>query len=142
MKRPFSTYLCQGSSSEICMHSLIASEQLKPNSIEKLGRILLCLYVAPFVFWAFDISTTFYAINVSGVAGEENPLGWPLGVLGAPIFYIPAFAFTYLLLFRVKNKYSPLAATLITALALFSGIMNLCAGLHNLSIISNFPRRY
>lgn len=132
------------------MHSLTASEQLKckknetgkPNSVERLGRILLCLYVVPFVFWTFDVTTTFYAINVSGVAAEENPLGWPLGVLGAPILYVPAFAFTYLLTFRVKNKYSPLAAALITALALFSGIMNLLAGLHNLGIISNFPRRY
>jgi hypothetical protein len=121
------------------MHSLITE---KPNSIEKLGRILLCLYVVPFVFWTFDVTTTFYAINVSGVAAEENPLGWPLGVLGALMFYVPALAFTYLLLFRVKNKYSPLVATLITALALFSGIMNLFAGLHNLSIISSFPRRY
>jgi hypothetical protein len=124
--------------------SLIASKCLrcrknateKLSDTEKLGRILLCFYVVPFVFWAFDISTTFYAINVLGVAGEENPLGWPLGVLGALIFYVPAVAFTYLLLFKVKDRYSPLAATLITALALFSGIMNLCAGLHNLNIIS------
>jgi len=114
----------------------------KFNGSEKLGRILLCLYVVPFVFWAFDISTTFYAINVLEVAGEENPLGWPFGVLGALIFYVPALAFTYLLLFKVKDRYSPLAAILITALALFSGIMNLYAGLHNLGIISNFVHRY
>jgi len=114
----------------------------KFNGTEKLGRILLCLYVVPFVLWAFDISTTFYAINVLGVAGEENPLGWPFGVLGALIFYVPALAFTYLLLFKVKDRYSPFAAILITALALFSGIMNLCAGLHNLGIISDFVHRY
>jgi len=117
-------------------------ETQKFNGTEKLGRILLCLYVVPFVFWAFDISTTFYAINVLGVAGEENPLGWPFGVLGALIFYVPALAFTYLLLFKVKDRYSPLAAILITALALFSGIMNLRAGLHNLGIISDFVYRY
>jgi len=130
------------------MYSL-ASEHLeyrkketeKFNGSEKLGRILLYLYVVPFVFWAFDISTTFYAINVLGVAGEENPLGWPFGVLGALIFYVPALAFTYLLLFKVKDRYSPLAAILITALALFSGIMNLYAGLHNLGVIFNFVHR-
>jgi len=132
---------------------LIASEYLKYrkketeklNDGEKLGRILLCLYAVPFIFWAFDISTTFYAISILRVAGEENPLGWPLGVLGALIFHVPALAFTYLLLFKVKDKYSPLVAVAITALALFSGIMNLCAGLHNLGIIFNFfsyVRRY
>jgi Mg2+ and Co2+ transporter CorA len=113
-------------------------ETEKFNGSEKLGRILLCLYIVTFAFWAFDVSTTFYAINVLGVAGEENPLGWPFGVWGALIFYVPALVFTYLLLFRAKNKYSPGAATLITALALLSGILNLLAGLHNLSIISNF----
>jgi Mg2+ and Co2+ transporter CorA len=127
------------------MYSL-ASEYLKHgkketekfNGSEKLGRILLCLYIVTFAFWAFDVSTTFYAINVLGVAEEENPLGWPFGVWGALIFYVPALIFTYLLLFKVKNKYSPWAATLITALALLSGILNLVAGLHNLNIVSNF----
>jgi hypothetical protein len=130
--------------------NLIASEYLKYkkkeieklNGTEKLGRILLCLYVVPFVFWTFDISTTFYAINVLRVAGEENPLGWPLGVLGGLIFYVPALAFTYLLLFKVKDRYSPSVAILITTLALFSGIMNLCAGLHNLGVISDFLCNY
>jgi len=128
---------------------LIASEYLKYkkketeklNGTEKLGRILLCLYIVPFVFWAFDISTTFYAINVLGIAGEENPFGWPFGVLGALIFYVPALAFTYLLLFKVKDKYSPLATILIATLALFSGVMNLCAGLHNLGLIFDFLYR-
>jgi hypothetical protein len=69
------------------------------------------------------------------VAGEINPLGWPWGVLGALIFYIPALLFTYLLLFRFKNRLSLLAAILITLLALGLGIMNLLAGLHNIGIV-------
>jgi hypothetical protein len=122
--------------SEHLKHGKKETEKL--NDGEKLGRILLCLYVVTFVFWAFDVSTTFYAINVLGIAGEENPLGWPFGVWGALIFYVPALVFTYLLLFKVRSRYSPLAATSITALALLSGILNLLAGLHNLNIISNF----
>jgi len=129
--------------------SLIASEYLKykkkeaekVDGTEKLRRILVCLFVVPFVFWAFDACTSFYAIDVLGVAGEENPLGWPFAVLGALVFYVPALAFNYVLLFKVKDRYSPLVAILITALALFSGVMNLCAGLHNLGLIFDFLYR-
>jgi hypothetical protein len=126
------------------MQNLTLSEQMEhqkkqteePANFKKLGRTLLYLYAIPFSFWAFDVSTTFYAINVLGIAREQNPLGWPFGVLGALSFYIPALAFTYLLLFKVRNKYSLWVATIVTALALLSGILNLLAGLHNLDVIS------
>ncbi|HSV49913.1 MAG TPA: hypothetical protein VLH35_06310, partial [Candidatus Acidoferrales bacterium] len=34
-------------------------------------------------FWSFDIITTFYAVDFTGLAIELNPLGWPMGILGA-----------------------------------------------------------
>jgi hypothetical protein len=99
-------------------------------------RFLPCLYVVPFVFWGFDVATTFLAINVYGVAEEANPLGWPWGALGGLVFYIPAFASTYWLSHGEKSRYRLLVAVLITGLACCVGITNFFAGLHNLNLIS------
>jgi hypothetical protein len=99
-------------------------------------RFLTCAYVVPFVFWGFDVATTFLAINVYGVAEEANPLGWPWAILGGLVFYIPAFAFTYLLSHNEKSRYRLLVAVLITALACCVGITNFLAGLHNLNLIN------
>jgi len=82
----------------------------------------------------FDVFTTFYAIDYLGIAGEMNPLGWPLGALGALIFYIPAYIFSYILLFKLQTRYSPAATILIAILALGLGTMNLLAGIHNIQI--------
>lgn len=99
-------------------------------------RKLLYSHIAPLICWAFDILTTLYAINYLGVAGELNPLGWPFGAWGALMFYIPALTFTYLLLFRIQNRYSSWVAALITMMALGFGVMNLLAGLHNIGVVS------
>lgn len=96
-----------------------------------MKQILISLYGVSFACWLFDVSTTYYAINVLDVAAEQNPLGWPFGALGALIFFIPAFAFTYFLLFKVRQRYSLLAAVLVTALTLCISSMNLFAGLQN-----------
>jgi hypothetical protein len=98
-------------------------------------RFLPCVYVVPFVFWMFDVATTFLAINVYGIAEEANPLGWPWGALGGLVFYVPAFVFTYWLSHNEKSKYKLLVAVLITGLACLVGITNFFAGLHNLNLI-------
>lgn len=109
---------------------------------EKLKQILLYSYAVPFFCWGFDVSTTYYALNRLDIGGEANPLGWPFGALGALIFYIPALAFTYLLLFKVRYQYSPSVAFAITASAFWIGIMNLQAGLHNWNnILETLERR-
>jgi hypothetical protein len=102
----------------------------------ELRRFLPCLYVVPFVFWGFDVATTFLAINIYRVAEESNPLGWPWAIIGGLIFYIPAFAFTYWLSFREKSKGRLLVAVLITGLACWVGVTNFLAGLHNLNLIN------
>jgi len=102
---------------------------------EKAKSFLLYMYAVPFSFWALDVITTLYAIDYLGVAGELNPLGWPLGALGALIFYIPALVFTDLLLFRIQNRYSLLVAILITVLALGLGMLNLLAAIHNIRVV-------
>ena len=104
-------------------------------NVERMKPILLYSYIFPFSCWAFDVTATFYAINILHVAAETNPLGWPFGALGALSFYIPTLTFTYLLLFRIKNRLSPIVATLETALAIGFGFMNLFAGLHNVGIV-------
>ena len=85
-------------------------------------------------FWMFDILTTFYAINVTGLAIELNPLGWPWGILGAFAFFGPALVFSYVLLFRMKDKISLYAALPLTVLTLGMGSMNLVAGAQNFQV--------
>ena len=102
---------------------------------EKGKVLLLYAYIVPFLFWMFDVFTTFYAIDYLGIAGETNPLGWPLGALGALIFYVPAYIFTYILLFRLQGRCPHGVAALVTMLSLGLGLMNLLAGLHNLEVV-------
>jgi len=102
--------------------------------IHSKKRKLLYLHIIPLCCWAFDLITTLYVIDYLGVAGEMNPLGWPLGAWGALIFYVPALMFTYLLLFRIQNRYAGWIAALITIMTLGFGVMNLLAGLHNSGI--------
>jgi hypothetical protein len=104
---------------------------------EKLKMLLIPLHGAAFACWTFDVSTTFYAIDVVRKAAELNPLGWPLGAIGALIFYIPAIAFTYTLLFKIKQKTSLVAAVVITMLAACLGSMNFNAGVQNFGFFLN-----
>jgi hypothetical protein len=103
-------------------------------NVEKMKPFLLYLYILPLCFWALDIIVTLYVIDILHAAAEINPLGWPLAVFGALIFYIPALIFTHLLLFKIKNRLAPIAAILITSLALGLGVTNLLAGLHNIRV--------
>ncbi|MEM2147628.1 MAG: hypothetical protein QXJ94_03375 [Candidatus Bathyarchaeia archaeon] len=101
------------------------------NRLHRLRQILISTYGVSFACWVFDIGSTYYAIDVLGVAAEQNPLGWPFGALGALIFYVPAMVFTYLLLFKVKQTYAILVAIVITVLTLYLGFLNFVAGGQN-----------
>jgi hypothetical protein len=109
----------------------------KVSVSEKLKMLLIPLHGAAFACWTFDISTTFYAIDVVRKAAELNPLGWPLGAIGALIFYVPAIVFTYTLLFKIKQKASLVAAVVITVLAAYLGSMNFNAGVQNFGFFLN-----
>lgn len=85
-------------------------------------------------FWMFDIITTIYAINITGLAIELNPLGWPWGILGAFAFFGPTLVFSYILLFRIKEKISLYAALPLTLITLGMGMMNLVAGAQNFQV--------
>jgi hypothetical protein len=65
---------------------------------------------------------------VTRLAIELNPLGWPWGILGALAFYGPALTFSYVLLFRMKEKVSLFVVLPLTLLTLGMGTMNLVAG--------------
>jgi hypothetical protein len=85
-------------------------------------------------FWLFDILTTFYAINIIRTSIEINPLGWPWGILGAFAFYGPTLAFSYVLLFKLKEKVSFCAALPLTLITLGMSVMNLVAGALNFQV--------
>jgi hypothetical protein len=85
-------------------------------------------------FWSFDILTTFYAINVTGLAVELNPLGWPLGILGGFAYYGPTLVFSYVLLFRLKENIAFFAAVPLSIITLAMGAMNLVAGAQNFQV--------
>jgi hypothetical protein len=85
----------------------------------------------------FDLVTTFYAINVTGLAVELNPLGWPLGILGALAYYAPTLVFSYVLLFKIKEKISLYAAIPLTLVTLGMSTMNLMAGAQNFQVFAD-----
>jgi len=97
-------------------------------------NLLFSMQGVALAFWVFDIATTFYAINVAGLAVELNPLGWPLGILGALAFYGPTLVFSYVLLFRMKESVSFYAAIPLTLVTLGMGAMNLVAGAENFQV--------
>ena len=108
--------------------------QTSKGSSEKWRNLLFSFQGVALGFWMFDIITTFYAINVTSLAIELNPLGWPWGIFGAFAFYIPALVFSYVLLFKIKEKISLYAALPLTLLTLGMGIMNLVAGAQNFQV--------
>jgi hypothetical protein len=119
----------------------------KSSSSEKPSIILFALQGAALACWAYDLGTTFYAINVARFATEINPLGWPLGAVGALSYYAPTVILTYVLLFRLRAKISFYAAIPITAVALLMGSMNLNAGIGNFTFFVwtaslSIPMRY
>ena len=65
---------------------------------------------------------------------ELNPLGWPLGILGALAYYGPTLVFSYFLLFKIRENFSVYAAVPLTLLTLAMGTMNLLAGAQNFQV--------
>jgi hypothetical protein len=110
------------------------SPRANVESWEKWRNLLFSVQGAALAFWAFDIATTFYAINVTGLAVELNPLGWPLGILGAFIYYGPTVVFSYVLLFKIKESITFYAAIPLTLLTLGMSTMNLMAGAQNFQV--------
>jgi len=111
----------------------------KPRSQAKDGadkwrHLLFSFQGVVLAFWMFDIATTFYAINVTGLAYELNPLGWPLGILGAASYYVPTAVFSYVLLFKMKEPVAFYAAIPLALITLGMGAMNLNAGAQNFQV--------
>jgi hypothetical protein len=101
---------------------------------QKWRGLLFSIQGVALAFWLYDIATTFYAINVTGLAVELNPLGWPWGIFGAMAFYAPTLGFAYFLLFKQKEKVAFFAAVPLTLLTLAMGGMNLLAGAQNFQV--------
>jgi len=111
-----------------------AKTHAKVDGSEKWRDLLFSAQGVALAFWSFDILTTFYAINITGLAVELNPLGWPLGILGAFLYYAPTLAFSYYLLFKSREPVSFYAAIPLTLLTLVMGAMNLLAGAQNFQV--------
>jgi len=105
-----------------------------PDTSEKWRHLLFSFQGVALAFWMFDIATTFYAINVTGLAVELNPLGWPLGILGAFAYYAPTLIFSYVLLFKMKVSIALYASIPLTLVTLGMGAMNLMAGAQNFQV--------
>jgi hypothetical protein len=104
------------------------------DTSEKWRNLLFSFQGVALAFWMFDMATTFYAINVTGLAVELNPLGWPLGILGAFAYYAPTLIFSYILLFKIKESIALYAAIPLTLVTLGMGMMNLMAGAQNFQV--------
>ena len=110
-----------------------------PNSpskdkVNRWRNLLFSFQGVALGFWLFDILTSFYAINVTRTSIELNPLGWPWGILGAFAFYGPTLVFSYILLFKLTEKFSFYAAFPLTLITLGMSVMNLAAGAQNFQV--------
>jgi hypothetical protein len=108
--------------------------QVATSGMAKWRNLLFAFQGVALGLWMFDLVTTFYAINITGLAIELNPLGWPLGILGALAFYGPVLVFSYTLLYRLKENYCVYAAVPLTLVTLWMGSMNLMAGAQNFQV--------
>ncbi len=106
----------------------------QPEGQAKWRNLLFSFQGVALGFWMFDLLTTFYAIDITGLSIELNPLGWPLGILGAFAFYGPALAASYTLLFKIKESISFYAAIPLSLVTLAMGAMNLFAGANNFQV--------
>ena len=97
-------------------------------------QVLFGVQGAALAFWSFDMLTTLYAINISGLATEINPLGWPMGILGAAAYYIPTALLSYVLLFKLKEKIALYAAVPFTIVTVAMASMSLFAGAQNYQV--------
>jgi hypothetical protein len=120
--------------SGLCVLKFKGTRRLPGDGADKWRKLLFSFQGVALAFWLFDILTTFYAINVTRLAFELNPLGWPWGILGALAFYGPTLVFSYVLLFRMKEKVSLYAALPLTLITLGMGAMNLVAGAQNFQV--------
>ena len=120
--------------SSLTILKLRKARNTRPDEQRNWHNLLFSFQGVALAFWMFDIITTFYAINVTGLAIELNPLGWPWGILGAFAFYGPTMVFSYVLLFRMKEKTAFYAALPLTLITLGMGTMNLVAGAQNFQV--------
>ncbi|MCL5877485.1 MAG: hypothetical protein M1540_06710 [Candidatus Bathyarchaeota archaeon] len=110
------------------------SNTVTPDGVAKWRTVLFAFQGVALAFWSYDLLTTFYAIDITGLAIELNPLGWPLGILGAFAFYGPSLLFSYVLLFRLKENISFYAAIPLTMISMSMSLMNLFAGAQNFQV--------
>lgn len=109
-------------------------KQTADSSSPKWRNLLFSFQGVALAFWLLDILTTFYAINVTRLAYELNPLGWPMGILGALAYYAPTLFFSYFLLFKSKEKIAFYAAIPLTLITIGMCTMNLMAGIQNFQV--------
>jgi hypothetical protein len=91
-----------------------------------------------FACWFFDVVSTVFVLNIQRSGDELNILGWPFSALGALAFYVPVTFAAYYLLFKVKSKESFYATVALTVVSVFIGLMNMNAGLLNLTQLYTF----
>jgi hypothetical protein len=99
---------------------------------------LMSLQGFAFACWFFDVVSTVFVLNIQRSGDELNILGWPFSALGALAFYVPVTFAAYYLLFKVKSKESFYATAALTVVSIFIGLMNLNAGLLNLTQLYTF----
>jgi hypothetical protein len=90
------------------------------------GIVLAC--------WVYDLATTFYAIDITHLAYETHPLGWPWAAVGGLTFYVPTLLLSYFLLFRMQDKVSFGGGCVLAALSLALGTTNFRAGASNFTV--------
>jgi hypothetical protein len=103
----------------------------QPTFSGSLNPFLMGIQGFGFACWFLDVITTFTVIDVRGIGTELNSLGWPYGIMGALLFYIPTTIGVYYLSYKLKSKGAFYGAVILAAVTLFMASQNFVAGLIN-----------
>jgi hypothetical protein len=118
----------------VAVLKLSSEDPILLNRTINWRQVLFGVQGAALAFWTFDMATTFYAINLTDLATELNPLGWPMGILGAAVYYLPTAILSYVLLFRLKGNFPLYMAIPFTMVTLAMASMSLFAGAQNYQV--------
>jgi hypothetical protein len=123
-----------------CMLLLNKASQKRSDKevVKQVKAVLMGLQGFALACWFLDVLTTVFVLDVRSIGIEINPLGWPFGIIGAAVYYIPALIGGYFLLYKIKTKGSFYGAAGLTVLTLYMASNNLFAGINNFQNVMHY----
>lgn len=111
----------------------LSGKQPAQTRVKQVKDVLMSLQETGFACWFADVISTIFVVDISQSDSELNPLGWPLGAIGALAYFVPITFVVYYLLYKNKAAASFYGAVAITFVSFFMGARSVNASFYNLS---------